>query len=438
VAVRETPPAAAKPLSSEDAAILRLESPTVAGHTLKVAILGPPREGPRPDVETLSARIEGGIERAPQLRWKLRMHARGRAEWVDDTAFDIRNHVRALPAGGALSESGIRRICARMMQERLDRSKPLWTLDLLDRLEDGGTALVWRLHHSMADGAMAMRLAEQVLWDEAAADRAAVAPAASGPRGSLREALEARRPGRLPATLRRGLARVRERSPFEGVVGTERTISFASTEVGRLKRAAGRLVPGATVNDIVLALVGAGLRRWSESRSNHLGTLRVRIPVSLHQRAERPEAANRDSFFCVALPIAIADPAERLRCIANDTAVRKRARDAQVVDTLLRDMARLAPPVRRVLDALLARPEAFALNVSNIKGPTFAPSVLGAPVRAFYSVADVDQQHGLRVAVISMADQLHFGLCGEPAIVGSLDPLVEGIIAEAASLAAHR
>ena len=46
-----------------------------------------------------------------------------------------------------------------------------------------------------------------------------------------------------------------------------------------------------------------------------------------------------------------------------------------------------------------------------------------------------DDRHGLRVAVVSMADELYFGLCAEPAIVGELDPLVTGIRAEAAALA---
>ena len=433
--MREALPRAAKRLSAEDRAILRSESATVAGHTLKVAILDPSAGQSWPDIEALRTRIAAGIERAPQLRWKLRVHARGRAEWVDDPTFDIRNHVRARPATGTISEDELRGICARMMQERLDRSKPLWTIDLLDPLEDGGTALVWSVHHSMADGAMAVRLAREVLWDEDdAAEGRSVAPTASGPLGDLRQSLEIRHPGRLPATLRRQLPRARERSPFEGRVSALRTVAFTSIEFGGLKPSAKRLVPEATVNDLVLALVAGGVRRWAESRGGPPGSLRVRIPVSLHQRAESPEAANRDSFFCVALSVATTDPVELLRLISRETAQRKRARDAQIVDALLRDIGRLAPPVRRLLDSLLARPEVFALNVSNVKGPTRRPSVLGAPVRAFYSVADIDHQHGLRVAVISMADELHFGLCAEPTIVGSLDPLVEGIVAEAAAL----
>jgi WS/DGAT/MGAT family acyltransferase len=438
VAVREAPPEAAKPLSAGDLAILRLESPTVAGHTLKVVVLGSPAGGRRPGVEEVREHIAERIERAPQLRWKLRMRARGRAEWVEDPGFDLRDHVRSLSAGSAISAAELRRICARTIEGRLDRSKPLWAIDVAEPLEDGGIALVWSLHHSFADGVTAMRLAEQVLWDDDASPGDPRAPARAGMRGGLREALATRRPGRLPAALRRELARAHEDPPFEGPIGTRRLVSFTSVPLDGIYRTARELVPGATVNDVVLALVAAGLRGWAGSSGSALRSLRVRVPVSLHHRAERLEPANRDSFFCVALPLAVADPVERLRQITEQTALRKRSRDAYVLDALLRDMARLAPPVRRVLDAFLGHPRSFALNVSNVRGPAYRPSVMGAPVRALYSIADIDEQHGLRVAVISMADELHFGLCGEPAIVRTLDPLVAGIAADAASLATRR
>jgi WS/DGAT/MGAT family acyltransferase len=436
VAAREAPPAAPEPLNAEDLAILRLESETVAGHTLKVAILEPPPTERRPDVEALRARIAARIERAPRLRHRLQMSSGHRAAWVDDPTFDVRDHVRAVPVSGTVSDSDLRRVCARMMEERLDRARPLWTIDLLDPLEKGRIALVCRLHHSMADGAMAMRLAEEVLWDEADVARPDNAAGEhSAPVAHIREALDARRPGRLPGTLRRELRRTGHPSPFDGVVGARRAVSFASLRLGELRRAAKALVAGATVNDAVLALVCGGLRSWAEAHGDRLASLRVKIPVSLHHGGESRATANRDSFFCVALPLGEPDPVERLRRITEETALRKRARDPLVVDTLLRDLARVAPPLRQLLDQLTLHPRAFALNVSNVVGPWTSPSLLGAPVRALYSIADVDHRHGLRVAVISMADELYFGLCADPAIVGELEPLVDGIRAEGAALA---
>jgi len=436
VSVSEAPPAASEPLSAEDLAILRLESDTVAGHTLKVVILEPRPSEPRPDVEALRARIAARIERVPRLRRRLEVRYGHRAAWVDDPAFDVRDHVRAAPVSGRVSDNDLRRVCARMMEERLDRARPLWTMDLVDPLEKGRIALVCRLHHSMADGAMAMHLAEEVLWDPAAIARPENGGGEHSPSAAhIREALDARWPGRLPGTLRRELRTTAYPSPFEGVVGARRAVSFASIRLGELRRSVKTLVPGATVNDAVLALVCGGLRSWAQAHGGRLVSLRVKIPVSLHHRAESTATANRDSFFCVALPLGEPDPVERLRRITEDTALRKRARDPLVVDTLLRDLARVAPPLRRLLDRLTLHPRAFALNVSNVIGPRSAPYLLGAPVRALYSIADVDHRHGLRVAVISMADELNFGLCADPAIVGELEPLVDGIRAEGAALA---
>ncbi len=432
------PPAAPEPLSAEDLAILRLESDTVAGHTLKVAILDPPASGHRPDAEALRTRIAARIERAPRLRRRLQISGR-RAAWVDDPTFDVRDHVRmAAPVSGRVSDADLRRVCAHLMEERLDRARPLWTIDVLDPLENGRIALIWRLHHSMADGATAMRVAEEVMWDRAGDTRPdRVSAEHSAPLADLREALGARRPGRLPGTLRRELRRTRNASPFDGIVGTRRAVSFASIPLAALRRAAKALVRAATVNDAVLTLVCGGLRSWAENRGDPLESVRVKIPVCLHPRAENPAAANRDSFFCVALPIAEPDAVERLRRITEETALRKRAGDALVLDTLFRDAARVAPPLRHLLDRLTLHPHAFALNVSNVIGPTYIPSVLGAPVRALYSIADVDHRHGLRVAVISMADELYFGLCADPAIVGDVEPLADGILAESAELAAR-
>src|SRR5207247_9105517 len=134
-------------------------------------------------------------------------------------AFSVREHVRAVPLAAPLAQDDLRRVCARMMEERLDRSRPLWTMDVLDPFEEG-SVVVWRLHHSVADGATALRLADQVLWDAPAGDeRPSGSSVSPSPLGGLREALSARRPGRLPGTLRRELHRTGYPSPLDGLIG---------------------------------------------------------------------------------------------------------------------------------------------------------------------------------------------------------------------------
>lgn len=97
---------------------------------------------------------------------------------------------------------------------------------------------------------------------------------------------------------------------------------------------------------------------------------------------------------------------------------------------------RLASPrLARFADHAMAHPRFFALNVSNVRGPASVPSVLGAPVRALHTLAEVGGHHALRVAAVSLADVLSIGFCADPTLIGGLDPMVEGFEDDAAALA---
>jgi uncharacterized protein DUF1298 len=72
--------------------------------------------------------------------------------------------------------------------------------------------------------------------------------------------------------------------------------------------------------------------------------------------------------------------------------------------------------------------------VSNVRGPDRTVTVLGAPVGAVQPLVEVAQHHALRVAVVSAADQLGFGLVADPAVVGDLDVLAAGVAQAAAEL----
>ncbi|MDQ3647943.1 MAG: WS/DGAT domain-containing protein [Actinomycetota bacterium] len=410
------PAGAVLPLSAEDQAILALESERVAGHTCKVVVVG----NGAPGLEALRATVDERLALAPELTRRLGGTTAAPA-WVHDERFDVAAHI--VPAGreGLLDRSGLEEAVASIFEQRLDRTRPLWRIDVLN-LSDGGAALVWRLHHALADGTTAMRLARAVLWDEhAESARPAAHPAADN----------ARRRAHLARVVERELASSRERSPFDGRIGRRRRIALARVALGPLHDAAKRL-DGATVNDAVLAVVAGALRRWVQHHHGPLGELRVRVPVSMHHEGE--DAGNRDSFFSLALPLNEADPVVRLRAAHAATAERKADRDAQEMDHLLRALAGVSPRLERFCERLVDSPRRFALSVSNVPGPAGQLSVLGAPVHSVHSLAEIGERHALRVAVISVAGELCFGLCADPAIVDGLQEMSAGIVAEARSL----
>ena len=231
---------------------------------------------------------------------------------------------------------------ARLFEQRLDRSRPLWRIDLVDARPEAGSALVWRIHHALADGQTCMRLADEVLWDS---------PPESRPASAADD--HERRRAHLAGFVRREFVPGTARSPFDGSIGARRRVAFAAVPLHELHDAAKELA-GATLNDAVLAVTAGALRRWTDAHHGQPAALRARVPVSLHQPGE--DAGNRDSYFCVSLPLTEADPVARLRTAHAEAAQRKAEHDAEEMDLLLRDLARLSPSLERMCERFEAGP----------------------------------------------------------------------------------
>jgi diacylglycerol O-acyltransferase / wax synthase len=170
-------------LSAEDARILALESGTVRGHTCKVIVL----DGER-GADQIRAHLDERLSAVPRLRCRLDP-ADGPPAWEADPDFSLERHV---VERGPLDDDGLRRLVCTAMETQLDRDRPLWAMDVVSPLASGRTALVWRIHHALADGVTAMRMARELLLEADAGDAGADARSPSVPAGA---GADARSPG---------------------------------------------------------------------------------------------------------------------------------------------------------------------------------------------------------------------------------------------------
>jgi hypothetical protein len=405
------------PLTPEDEAVLRLEGRLLVGHTCKVIRF----EGEGPSPAELRERIVERVPDVPALSLRL-SDADGHMTWMPDPHFDPRAHVVEGRRPRPLERAELRQEVAHLFTERLDRARPLWRIDVLP-LEPCGAALVWRLHHALADGTTAMRYASALLWDERPF------AAARSTAGDVQARDERRRRAHLARFFAREFGRAR--SPFDGRIGYRREVAFARLPLERLHVAAKELA-GATVNDAVVSAVGGGLSAWMEHHHGHLQRVRVKIPVSLHRQGDG--AANADSFFFVAVPLGHGDPVGRLRAVHTATAERKMEHDAETMDQLLRELRGVSPRLARFGERMERSARAFALNVSNVPGPRGPVSVLGSPVASLHSLAEIAQHHAVRVATVSMDDGLFLGFCADPDIVPDVGEIAEATEEEATDL----
>ncbi len=408
------------PLGAEDRAILDLESDILAGHTCKVLRLGPDA----PTVAQLRERIAARMHLAPALARRLDTE-RARPSWVPDPSFDVANHVVAHHHDDPVEFRRLPVCVAKLFEQRLDRERPLWRMDVVD-LEQDHRALVWRIHHALADGTATVRYARALLWDDA--PEQSMAPSQ---RNAAHAADDARRRSHLAGYVGRELKRSHSASPFDGQIGTRREVAFAAVSLSALHRAA-RAAGGATLNDAVLSVVAGALRHWVQVHHGHLGSVRVKVPVSLHHEGD--SAGNHDSAFSFALPLGETDPVARLRAIHARTLTRKQARDAERRELLLHQISHLSPGLERLALQFERSPRRFALNVSNVKGPREPVTVLSAPVHQMHSLAEISRHHALRISVISLADLLCFGFCVDADLIADVQTMADRVEPEARAL----
>jgi hypothetical protein len=111
-------------------------------------------EGPIPDREALRATLAERIGSCPRFAQRLRRRPfdLGAPEWVDDIDFNLAHHVRriALPRPG--DDAELYQLVADVMARRLDRSRPLWEIWVIEGLADGRWAMLMKVHHCIADG----------------------------------------------------------------------------------------------------------------------------------------------------------------------------------------------------------------------------------------------------------------------------------------------
>lgn len=406
-----------EPLSSDDARILALESTALTGHTMKLIVLAP---GAPLDLGALRADVSNRLASQPRALQRVETGEDGVPRWTPAENFDIADHVRRRTGGHGLDREGLRHLVGELMTEHLDRSHPLWIVDLLGPLADGSEVIAVRMHHAMVDGIAGMRFLDTILLDprDTPVHDAGTHAAEAAPSG-LKELR------RLPSALVRELGRPGSASPFDKNVTGARELSFITMPLSGLKVVGASRADRATVNDVLLAVVAGGLRSWLPRQGHR--DLRVQVPVSLHHRGEQPtDLGNRDSFINVDLFLNEPDPLRRLDLISARTRTEKKLADAAVLDDFFHELSRIGP-ADNLVNRIAGSSREFSVAVSNVPGPRTPVAVSGRTVNGLYSFAEPAEHHVVRISAISHSDELGVGFCTDPSAVPDIDSLADAV-----------
>jgi diacylglycerol O-acyltransferase len=443
-------------LSPLDVSFLYLETPTTAMHVGGVAVFQRPSDGF--DYQRLVELIGRRIALVPRYRQKVRSVPGHLANpvWVDDEDFDLTFHVRrsALPRPGGDTE--LRELVGRLQSRRLDRSRPLWEVYLVEGLSDDRFAVVTKTHHAMVDGVAAVDLATVLLdltptpgelpadeWRPLREPRrlALVAGALSDLVQRPTQVLDAARGAAVDvrATAERvaGLAggvlssvrtvvRPAPSSPLNVPIREQRRFGSARTDLEDYKRV--RTAHGGTVNDVVLATVAGGLRAWLLTRGEPVGpatTIRAMVPVSVRQEGPSGQLGNRVSSYFVDLPVGEASPVMRLHQVSFAMRGHKESGQSVGADALVQ-LSGFAPPTLHSLGARVASGftrRLFNLVVTNVPGPQLTLYASGARMLEMYPVVPLAKGQAVSVGVTSYDGGVYYGLNADRDAMHDIDVL---------------
>ncbi|MCF3105777.1 wax ester/triacylglycerol synthase family O-acyltransferase [Streptomyces roseoverticillatus] len=337
-----------------------------------------------------------------------------------------------------------------LMQQPLERGRPPWAAHVLPGAEGTSFAVLFTFHHAHADG---MRAASYVLslLDSATVDAAPAPVGVPQPR-ETGSSLRLPDPRKLPGLVRDAGRAVSISSAMAraawGVSSSPALISRATgarradgavvglREVNRIREAT-----GGTVNDVLLAVVAGGLRRWLDKRGDGSDGVQPRalVPVSLRDPGDASASGNRLSGYLTRLPVDKAEPLARLRAVHEAMERNKQAGPASGpgAAALLADA--IPPLGHRFGGGLIARSGRLFYDLLISSVPLRGADGLrlaGSPVREAYPLAPLAPGQSLAVGITTYEDRVCYGLLADAVAVPDLDVLARSITEEVAELVA--
>ncbi len=465
-------------LSPQDAQFLYIESDNNLSHVTLVSIYDPSTVpgGKAVRFKDIISHVASRVHTQAVFTRKLQ-HVPMELDypyWVDDEYFDLEAHIihNRLPEPGDWRQFCIH--MARYHSRPMDMHRPLWQMQVVEGLDripglpEGCYAIATKLHHAAVDGASTLRFLSALSDIDPngtpALDLDSLPPVAPCPAPStldmgVRAALaNARSPLKLAGALLKSAPQIQQvlwdkftsSSPRQEVPGTRfnthiaphKTFDATEFPLDDLK-AIRQLVPGATINDVILAIVSGALRAYL-LHHNELPDepLVAWIPINARPGGAGDTEAPGNNISAMTAPIHtdVATAAERLQRIYESTQQAKNA-DSGIAARLLTDITKQFPATTQVMATHLLLRSGMASKVCNL----FVSNVAGSPVPLYmngaravqgYGMAPLGDGMGLFIATPSYAGTVAFNVISTREIMPDIRFFVECAEASLAELKA--
>ena len=389
----------------------------------------------------------------------------GRAWWWEEqpgARFEDRQERVVLPEPGGDAE--LQALVASLRTVPLDRAEPLWRAVLVDGYR-GGSAVLFRAHHAIADGIRMVQLTLSVLdpapdaTPDAPPDiEAAEAAAPTGTdgvggvaRGSVRlartlvanpvggahTALSLVRslagsvlgsvPGDVDTVRKLVLGTRNDTTRWTGSVGEEKAIAWsppiALDDVKAVARAR-----AATVNDVLVTCVAQSLRDYLARHGTVCRSVTWDVPVNLvpFDPALPVELGNGFALVQLELPTHLDDPLRTLEVVRRRMGRIKTGHEAVVDFGVQAVMSRLSRRVYRFSVDLLANRAIGVLT--NVPGPQVPLHAAGRRIEGMMGWAPLTADQVMSFTIYSYDGKVFVGIAADAGLVPDHEQVVAGFV----------
>ena len=445
---------AAERMSRVDTAWLRMDNDVNLMMIVGVWLLTP-----KVSLQAVRQRVADKLLKYERFRQRVQQDAMG-ASWITDEHFDLEHHVATLPlrvARGQTERQALQALCAELATEPLDPRHPLWQFHLVENYE-GGSALIARIHHCIADGIALISVMQSItdggndppkrrrkqaaddgdgdwLSDAVLKPLTDLATKAIGMYGDgVARTLDAlSNPQQLMGTLdmaRTGykvlsdvaaMALLPDDSPtlLKGKPIGRKTVAWCEPLPLDDIKTIGRGL-GCSINDVLLSCaagaIGSYLRDLGDDPEGK--EIRAMVPVNLRPLEKAWQLGNRFGLAPLTLPIGIANPIERVFDVRRRMDELKGSYQPLLAFAILSVTGLLIKPAQDAILGLFAKKTTAVMT--NVPGPTAPLKFCGSTLRQNMFWVPASGDVGVGVSILSYAGGVQFGLitdqklCPEP------------------------
>ncbi len=403
------------PLSPADAAWLHNDGPVNQAIMTGVLLTKKPL-----DFATVRAVYQERLQGFPRFRQRVVEGGLGIATpyWEDMPHFDIDQHLHHIALAAPHDETALRALVSDITSTPLDHAQPLWQVHIVDGVA-GGSAVVMRCHHCIADGTGMMAVANRLFDAEpgpwtpsmtspmpvasngtgfmAMAD--AVIHAAAHPRQAINHAAAVI--GGTGMLIGELLKKDDPQSPLKGEFGLGKRVAWSHpVAIADVKAIGAR--HDAKVNDVLVAAMTGALRSYLAGRGIDVNntTVRAMVPVDLRAPEDAEQLGNAFGLVVLELAITKAGANQRLTVTKERMDALKRSPEPVAARALLEVLGRVPKALEDFSNNLFGKKA--SLVMTNVVGPRETLHLAGVPITRMLAWAPhPGKQLGMAISILS-------------------------------------